>query len=329
MGTATLRSLIDAWRPSNARQQEDRVLDARERESLSGWLLTHTESAWIPEWLRPIIAKRPRAIILRDGSLPGFTITCIGLTKDAHTALKSVFPVAAAGYQVLSSYALAKRRPIPQAHIVYIPCSRRRALPKSPADPVTPECINGGMTTFMTQPAKHPWRIIVFRREDADKVMLHELVHLFRVDGNRIDDSVEQAWIRARGWPVRSAPPTRYLNAQESITEALGCYMGVVFRRRLSMPFVTLAVAYRWMLGAAAHLLARGIVVDGTHAFSYMVLRAVLWDERGPCSAFFELIESQDPSAGLMDLIDLRMPEFLERLRRRPPAFTGLAMNDA
>jgi hypothetical protein len=55
--------------------------------------------------------------------------------------------------------------------------SSLRTFPSSPADPIQPEHINGGYT----YPCKKN-RIIIYRAEDATRVLLHELMHASCLD---------------------------------------------------------------------------------------------------------------------------------------------------
>jgi len=62
--------------------------------------------------------------------------------------------------------------------IVFVATPSPRLLPEQPRGAVGPEHINDGVTFFRYSPP----RVLVWREEDADKVITHELVHRFGID---------------------------------------------------------------------------------------------------------------------------------------------------
>lgn len=125
-----------------------------------------------------------------------------------------------------------------------------RSLPETPGAPIESVHVNGGLTQFPSD-AVTPVRILVYRREDAGKVLIHELIHAAGVVPHRI--GVERG---------------------EAVTETLACYLWALWKRddlaKTAEHLQTVA------LRVVDHF--RGTEWrESTHAFSYIVVRAALW----------------------------------------------------
>ena len=304
-----------------------RILDASERRELRTWLQEQI-GLWTPGWARePLVSWKGATCISKKRRL---TITCLRAAPSASldTHLERLLTIVQAGYDMLAAAASSvneTRVVPPEAHIVYLPHQRKRSLPVSGA--ITPEHINGGMTTFHYQPSAQKWRILVYRKEDAAKVMLHELVHLFKLDGPQLPESQEAQWAQQR-IPrdlvrVVAAPPIARLNIQEAVTETLACYLYAVATCKSKLSECCGRMGNRLDSIAAGVLAASNReILDGTHAFAYMIGRAVLWDgKNGPCREFFDLLMRGD-NRDLLGLLEARMPMLFRRIdeRRRPPS---------
>ena len=102
-----------------------------------------------------------------------------------------------------------------------------RTLPERHGQPVNPEHINGGLTHHVIA-GPSPSRVLVYRVQDAGKVLVHELLHLAGLDaalqptpgwgsvGDAQDKIVKRYRVQARSRP---------LGLNESYTEVLACYL--------------------------------------------------------------------------------------------------------
>jgi hypothetical protein len=153
-------------------------------------------------------------------------------------------------------------------HIVFVPCKETRRLPRGAGEAVGPEHVNGGLTAS--------GRILVYRLEDAGKVLVHELVHLYGMDAALRDsnaDAVEAALARKYGVLI-DPHGAGGLGLNECYTDLLACWLYarwcntdlVLVRRRMD------AVAVRLLLHRPSKR-----TPERTHAFSYYVCKAALW----------------------------------------------------
>lgn len=333
-GYDRMRAAITSHVPSNEHITSATPLKPAESLELKSWIKKQCEHAWIPVWARTPIMGWRHAYKVTDTS-GDLTITILG-ESNRRAVENNVFPIVRSGYDVLSRLSRPQ-----QAHIVYLPNTRNRALSLD-SNTILPSNINGGMTTFASQDAiKQPWRILVIRKEDASKVMLHELVHLFALDGRQVPPDIENRWIKKYDM-VKLAPPIERLGITEAVTESIACYMWAEFKCKMTgTPFCGKALDTR--IFEIARLLMHGKkgrkkmkIVDGTHAFAYIIARAALWDgANGPCKELFELIDSYPRRAGcnshLLNILDDRLPKLIRKIQRSTSAVydTSLSIESA
>jgi hypothetical protein len=176
-----------------------------------------------------------------------------------------------------------------------------RSLPRRPGDPVMARNINGGVTFYGGVGGVggvgvggvggvEPSRILVYRQEDACKVLVHELIHASGLDDGlmgRAASDIGLALGRRHG--VVSVGPAggagqSTVALSEAYTESLACYLharwwGV----RRSAPGGTGGAVAR--MAAHAEDVARRVerhqassgLREGTHCFSYVICRAAIW----------------------------------------------------
>jgi hypothetical protein len=178
----------------------------------------------------------------------------------------------------------------PTLDVTFVDSQKRRAMPRAKNGGcvvILPEHINGGVT-YHNAGIDATVRVVVYRREDACKVLVHELTHAFAVDGGLWVQTSSAARAADKALASRcnvvSQGPIP-MGMSEAYTEALACYLHA-----------------RWWAGAqradasgvlgrvAAHIEDVGRRVDaacsdggrrafreGTHAFAYAVCRAAVW----------------------------------------------------
>ena len=189
----------------------------------------------------------------------------------------------------------------------------KRTLPPEPGQPVMPVNINGGVTMLRTG------RIVVYRREDACKVLVHELLHLHGLDQALRNAPRAEARLRARYGVVavdRGVP----LGINEAFTETLACYLHTIwwsFARKRS-PESSLRRVSAHVRSVAdrttTHYGGTLAYVEGTHCFAYVACRAALW--HGPfLKRVLAAYPPGKPPSDAEAFVDL-MIEALDRRRR-------------
>ena len=193
----------------------------------------------------------------------------------------------------------------PMVRIAFIACALPRTLPRTRGEPLAPVHVNGGVTY---SGPKGP-QIAVFRKEDACKVMVHELLHLYGFDAALLSrqHAVEPALMRRYGI-VESVAGRFGLN--ECLTDLAACKLHAAWRsaKAVDVKFHLDAVAMRLLIHSQ-RLKGLGKGWGGgyrerTHAFCYYVCKAALWD-RFPAA----LAAARDPVA-FAALVDTALQEW-------------------
>jgi hypothetical protein len=172
--------------------------------------------------------------------------------------------------------------------VVFAAVDAPRKLPQQPGEPVGPEHLNGGVTAIATG------RVLVYREEDAEKVLVHELVHRFGLDDGlrpEVPAASRAAAALAREFGVR--PISMHLGLNEAYTEALACFLhaNCVAARTGSDPAEKLSVAGAHYLELSRLLVAHHQNkrqkntapfgnAERTHAFAYVHCRAALFQPK-------------------------------------------------
>eukprot|EP00955_Chlamydomonas_euryale_P116234 366405-Chlamydomonas_euryale.AAC.6 len=264
----------------------------RERLALERWLKDNVTNVWAPDWARRGIGRflESRGEIKRLSRGSEFSLTVLGSLD-----VSDMFEVVYAAYAQLA----AKAGKAFRAHIVYIPLDRPRTLP-SRSSVIMPTHINAGFAMFSSG------RILVYRKQDATKVMIHELIHLSGLDRPKklavmVDDAEQKAWaLEKHGF--KTGPPVDRIAIDEAATETMACHM---YAEIAKYPRRALSASIR----DAADRLRRRNLVDGTHAFAYVIARDLLWDHATgrPCEEFMKLFDVYGGChRRLMALIDAR-----------------------
>jgi hypothetical protein len=180
-----------------------------------------------------------------------------------------------------------------RVHAVYVGCSCRRKLPTTPGEPLDKEHVNGGVTSF--HPDGTPESIIVFRREDACKVLVHELLHFFGVGyelRQRLSGSQAESRI-LRAFGVECYGPDRggvgHAALDEGLVDYLACQLEAAWRCVYDGHELGRALTdvYDHTVCRAARTLVHHLVTtdaDGavhmperSHAFAYYIVKAALF----------------------------------------------------
>lgn len=192
------------------------------------------------------------------------TITVIGGGNAERTfALHALVPVLSECVRVLSS---ATHTAIP-VHVTYCNACGERLLPAVMGEAIGSEHVNGGISM------DHNMGVLVFRRQDARKVLIHELLHLFKIDAPLRDLSValEARAIRPhRGlWATRRG--SIHIGLNEAYTDAIACvvFCGDIERAKTHAVAAAVRVLAHFGFGELPF-------TESTHAFSYYVVKAAM-----------------------------------------------------
>lgn len=216
------------------------------------------------------------------------SMTVLGDAKDRRYAVEALMPVILESVRVLSS--LRGSRPV---HVTYCNACGDRMLPVIRGEVLTKENVNGGvcMDTGTTRV------VLVFRRQDAPKVMVHELLHLFDIDRSlhRMPAAVENQVARPRVgmWAAMGRLNTR-VALGEAYTDAIACIVSSGRERAIRHG---VRVARRVM----DHFANGGRpFLEQTHVFSYYVVKAAMLVH---CDGFIKFLKNQrdglTPDSGL------------------------------
>lgn len=131
------------------------------------------------------------------------------------------------------------------------------------------EHVNNGSTTFWSDGRRE---IFVYRSEDMNKVLLHELIHCFRLDlPHKI--SLKNPFIR-KNFPYLTDASGAF-DLTEAYTETLACYLHIMHAGLDLREY-----AFRFSRTARAlvdHCARHPLVTQNSHMFSYYICKALLF----------------------------------------------------
>jgi hypothetical protein len=184
-----------------------------------------------------------------------------------------------------------------------------------PARPLAPVDVNSGVTWFVGGRV----HVLVYRREEATKVLVHELVHALGID--RFSPEFEAAGVRlAARHGVVSRVPVR-LN--ETYTELLASYVHVTLRTALAGddPLALPGAIDRRLRAMKRHFerqahkimcahYSDGTLLQDTHVFEYYVVKAALFRRRTPAAV---LALMQDPEGAMLTALEAGVGAYMSR----------------
>ncbi|QIG60084.1 hypothetical protein [Dishui Lake large algae virus 1] len=169
--------------------------------------------------------------------------------------------------------------------IVLVPIKERRKKPNPTNKIVMPSHINGGYTYTVEQ--GQDARIFIYRLEEWPKVMLHEIVHnIPKIQNIQWGDSDIRKMYKMFGIDNVGCPDAckTVLEPTEAVVEAWAIFLhtaflchetGSNFYELIKKEIVWNDHHTRWILEKQQNGLG-GIWREGTHAFSYIVLRGII-----------------------------------------------------
>lgn len=263
-----------------------------------------------------------KTVVLRKKGL--VTLTVIGGGTERSFASKVLIPVLLECVRVLS---LATHSSIP-VHVTYCNACGDRLLPTGPGTIVSSEHVNGGISMGVTN------GVLVFRRQDSEKVLVHELLHLYGIDAplRNLAPSLEAHTIRPcpyTGTRTRTQTQTQTRSAwgarrgsisiglNEAYTDALACivFCGDISRARSHALIVAARILAHFDVGLKPFL-------ESTHAFAYYVVKAAILVNG---EAFVSFLKQQRD--GLTPDHPLKAVRFMEQ-SLRSTAFISAVMGE-
>lgn len=247
---ACLRAARDAWQPLDG-PGHTRWDALRSDLSTSRYVPSHVleEVQEVHGW---------EGSTMRVTPMPGSTPT-----RTSFTAFSRRWPCPVADdLAALLPRALALcPRLTSRLEITYLDLPWRRRLPRKLGQPLGAIHVNGGITMYPRWEGQ-PVRVLVWRREDAPKVLLHELLHVHGV-GSTLTDIQGQG----SGWRPALA---------EAYVDALACFLWAVSAEGPGIQAQAQAIRRGAALVAAW---PSRIDSEKTHAFAYYIVKAALWQD--------------------------------------------------
>jgi hypothetical protein len=155
--------------------------------------------------------------------------------------------------------------------------------------------VNSGVTMF----AENETNIIVYREEEMFKVLLHELIHAYRIDFHDYNKNYDNYLMQKYDLHVRL--PHKNMNTPlalyEAYTDTLACYGHLItycVMKGRSLP--------RLLKREQQHILSqakkvweycnrqntKGNFIEGTHVFSYYIAKAAIFENFHPFLALID-----------------------------------------
>ena len=294
--------MIDRWRALAHRHfglanANKCVFVSEENPDLRAWLvdLSVDYSVDHSSWAMPFMIEPFRKWHMyrsvdpssSESWLPKLWVLCDkGDSKKTFSFVKSRFlPLMHDVVTALIKEGVASAHSFQDSEVVFVAIRKPlRSLPARHGSSVNPENINGGLT--------HRSRVLVYRVEDAGKVLVHELIHLAGLDAALQTVDEEQERIAKR---YRVQTLSRPLGLNESYTEVMACYLHALWWAAKESEFAVGSMRIKTENEAlkriALHIQSvarrvwkhfhhrRGTVEwkEKTHCFSYVACRAALW----------------------------------------------------
>jgi hypothetical protein len=175
--------------------------------------------------------------------------------KTTDFVKEAIVPVLEYTWNILSKITGRDGSTFDSVDLIYVDVLSPRLLPSVPGASIDCDHINGGLTQTNVSVPGHGGeaKVMVYRREDAGKVLMHELIHLFDM-----------------------GPKSLGVEAVEQYTEAVAIHLWAQY---VGEDYITTSER---VVGVARDAVEHfGGRVENwketTHAYSYVVVRAAIW----------------------------------------------------
>ena len=192
--------------------------------------------------------------------------------------------------------------------------------------------INSGFTSY--EPSDAFKTVMVYRREEMSKVILHELIHFFDIDRKTVDERIESKLNEYYGLVGRS------ITINECFTDSLACYLHVLIASAcVSHNYAVYTVNVKRNLAKErSHVIDQGInmlkicgyeIINGsvvykqkrketTSIISYYVLKAVVYNNLDKFLAY--LIDNQYKFGDIDDFLKLLKFNLIDNNKKIHPS---------
>jgi hypothetical protein len=259
-----------------------------ERASQDQWVSKLLGTQYCPAFVGASLAWP----VLQLGAAPGVRLWVHARSERGATRAREVLgPLLSATIRLLQGALAGALGSGAVVDVTYIDHPHKRMLPGFSPDThgsgrgaaFEAQHVNGGVTFFGASP-----RVLVYRREDAGKVLVHELLHLSDMDAGlrprrhsaHYGQSVAAERELAQEFGIITGAGG-VVGVNEAYTDALACYLHAVWgarRRGHASPQYLLARVRAHIDLVAARVLAHGRR-EHTHVFAYYVIKCALWQD--------------------------------------------------
>lgn len=200
-------------------------------------------------------------------------------------------------YRVLNFYIIALNRMghLPVLNITLYLTNLKKQFPKTSDLILNEDNVNSGVSIFNNEDRM----IVIYRKEELFKVLLHELIHYYGIDFHNYGAVHDRYFIEKYGIQV-SAPLKNKRNPLalfESYTESIACYGYILTRMLLKGEPIEQSNITAHVVKETKHYMMQASKVlkyshlkENTHLFSYYIVKAAIYAK---FNEFIKLINSQ------------------------------------
>lgn len=217
---------------SGKRVQSQVSMVPTENEGLRAWLvkLSSPRSSWATHFMKEPFASWTIYKVTSVAPCPSLWVLCDkGDSDRTFSFVKSRFlPLMNDVVNAFIKEGIAPASTFKGSEVIFVAIRKSlRTIPARHGQSVNPEHINGGLT-HPSNSNESPSRVLVYRVQDAGKVLVHELLHLASLDsalqptsGWGSVEEAEDRIVKRYRVQVKAMP----LGLNESYTEVLACYL--------------------------------------------------------------------------------------------------------
>jgi hypothetical protein len=221
----------------------------------------------------------------------------------------------------------------------------KKLFPQNPEQVLNEDNVNSGVTIFNDNEKS----IIIYRKEEIYKVLLHEMIHFYEIDFHNYDTLYDKYFITKYGIQVNQPYKNRNnpLALYESYTDTVACYghiiTNVLFKNDknlsdnalLSIIKETLEKEIKHYKLQASKVLKFSNLREDTHCFSYYIAKACIFSNFNKFIEFVEhngiKLNTHEKQRRFLELLkelmdDQNFWKDLKKIRTRKIVLSGLKM---
>ncbi len=284
---------------------------------------------YIGEKLKRAVAKLAKKTRSVSATIAGAGGTKVVVTMPKDMQLGVTLDILAFTVRVLTKLN-AKR----SLRVVLMPVRAPKRLPKKPGMVLGVNEVNSGYAWKVPGRGEH-CTIVVYRKEDLNKVLIHEMVHCWDLDFKRYDPRIDRFYATQYNLRLHEKAvvhPFNKLALNEAFTEVIACYLHaavyVLFtgssrtnkEAALSKALSREGRHYIDVASKVMAYLATPGATQGTHAFAYYVCKAAMFRN---LEGFFNALGQSTERA--MDFLSGELRDF-DLPKRDPKEFLGASI---